>query len=876
MKTNELFGENNMIKILFLIFFLSLLTPIFTMQKLNVEALSNSSNYLDSQKNVIEESCCEPLNGIKTNYYADGTDMPSEKLTRFSETPGVLNGLHPFTNNVTKLFDVNEIAIVPYTHDGQEACYLIDDALATPDPFQPMETLPWTVNSPEYILEAHTGDFNADGHDEIITVDDDGYVKIMEYQTLNGLNIVVQTAYDLNALESGDYANIAVANFNEDPGDEFVISCGERERLHIWDPWNDVTETYYQPGSQGDTPSVGNGFMSVYYDSGLNQPVKITTSDVNGNGIPDIITVGESGHYYAIEYDYIQNDWEELAHWDTNSYPYPFGFGRPDTIIGTGDVDGDIKPDIVTMGLTFQGDYPLDFIYENTVTWSTYTTNGMEELNNETAFGINFVLVSVNMGDIDGDELSETVAVGMKFENPSLMGDYSWETFVFDDKRANFQRIAHFRGNECPWVQPIFIFTDIDSDGADEIIFSSEKEYDGIEESTYIVDYNAETLTFSTLTKLPTKAGFVAAGDFDNDGITCEYLGNHGKRISPSMPLFVLAAPPAYKGINDDGCETSISTEESTSSSHSDQFTVSAGIKFSYGNSFKIFKQGIDYKISVGVSYEFAKTQTTTTTTTHGVKYATGFDDNYVVFHAVEYESYLYTVVTHPDNDSIGSIVSIDVPIQTNIFKAPVKYYNNINATTPIGMETFIHTVGKPGTYPTKQEALLLNPTYISAQPKAVSLGNGSDSIFYTSSIEETVSYEHSVSLEASVEFESEFASGTYGLEFSFGVGYGHGSENTIGSTMAYEATVSDIGDEEHFEKYNYDWGIFLQTIYRPDGSRYKLVHYYTEGEFPPEENDLIGDIGNIISEGPVNTAVIAVVGYGVISVILGIIKRKK
>jgi hypothetical protein len=844
----------------------------------NSEVRGISTIPLRPQNKGVNSYGWESLNEIITDCYADGTSIqrsPDQQYSLSDDTPGVLNGDHPFTNNITKLFDVNEFAVIEYARRGEGNGYMIDDALSSPDPFQPMETQTWGVDSPEYIIGVETGDFNADGHDEIITVDDNGEVRILEYQS----GRVNQTVYDLNMLESDNHANIAVGNFNTDPGDEFVISCGSRNRLHIWDPWDDASGTYYQPGDQGDNPNPGNGFINVFH-ADLDNPQDIATADINGNGVPDIITVGTNCEYNVIEYDYIQSDWEKLGFWkfdlitlgwnDFSGNADPGGEKNWGMAVGIGDVDGDIKKDIAVMHTSKDFSLKLNVIY-----WYTYTTTGMEEIGNETAFG-NLFHPSIGMGDIDSDGLSETIVTGIDLTLP-----YSakWTMFIFDDKRANFKQIDHLQGIECSWVTKHFVFTDIDSDGADEIIFSTHdrNKFDTAitTKHTYVVDYNARTELFSQLAEFNGKKGFLAAGDFDNDGITCKYLGFHGKRVTPSIPLFVLTPPPAYKGINDEGSETSISTEESVATGHSDQFSVSAGITFSYGNEFKVFGQGVEWKISVGASYEFAYTKTKTTTTTYGVQYSTSHDDNYVVFHAVEYESYIYTVLSHPDASSIGSNVSIDVPLQTNIFKAPVAYYNKKNATIPIGAETFTHTIGKPGTYPTKREALYLNPTYISPQPKAVSHGNSSDSIFHTVGTEETVSYEHSVSLEFTVEFGAKIEATKYGLEFSLGIGYGHTSETTVGSAMTYEATVSDISDASFFEKYNYDWGMFIRTISRPDGSRYKLVHYYAEGEFPADD-DIIGEIQDFIAENPLQVSATAVVGVVTLFAILIFIRRRR
>ncbi|MBA7591867.1 hypothetical protein ES708_34036 [subsurface metagenome] len=97
---------------------------------------------------------------------------------------------------------------------------------------------------------------------------------------------------------------------------------------------------------------------------------------------------------------------------------------------------------------------------------------------------------------------------------------------------------------------------------------------------------------------------------------------------------------------------------------------------------------------------------------------------------------------------------------------------------------------------------------------------------------------------------------------------------------MTYEATVSDIQEESVFEEKNYNWGMFIRTVHRLDGSRYKLVHYYIEGDFPPERlGEMIEDVQKFLSENPIETAAIALVGFIGASLIFGVasmIRRRK
>ncbi|MFX1365980.1 MAG: hypothetical protein ACFE9Y_13770, partial [Promethearchaeota archaeon] len=155
--------------------------------------------------------------------------------------------------------------------------------------------------------------------------------------------------------------------------------------------------------------------------------------------------------------------------------------------------------------------------------------------------------------------------------------------------------------------------------------------------------------------------------------------------------------------------------------------------------------------------------------------------------------------------------------------------YNNDNSTNYIGSETYTHTPGKPGTYPTREEVNALEEVVKIIDkievPQGTGMGCGS-TLKYTRENAESVEKEHSMELIFSAGIEA----GGFGLDISVGFGLAWANKVTYGQSMTYEGTVACISDVNDWMAHKYSWGLFIQNIEPDEGFSYQLVHYYTEG----------------------------------------------
>jgi hypothetical protein len=846
---------------------------------------------LNNDNDLIKNSFPKNLGVIQRDYKADGTiierKMGVDRVQ--TDTPGVGSGTHPLGVPQMRFSPIDELAFVcsglstNFIDLNTVDINLIENGIESPTYETMLDTSCSYSEGGGQAMDAASGDVDGDSQDELVIIDEFGRVRIYKYD-LNARKFNPQP-YNLIIKDPDGYCyySISLNQFNADPGLEIAIAFGRTTRIQIWDPVNS-TGGYYLPGEQSSTSGKPGG-IAEFPDADV-CIIDIETGDFNGDGYVEIITLSYTGNLKAFQYKSLSIT--EIADVQLSNgldQGYPITFPQ---VLATGDFNGDNLLDVAVMECGEDGwrDWHCEYYYVVKVFWIGFEFGGTDfvTLDEEDVSTYGIWYPSIGAGDVDGDGLYETVVVG-KHEKPS--GTDSWEVLVFEDlvNKAKGPK-THFVGEaQCPWAAKSISFSDVDFDGADEICFSSIERYGNCVTEKYllgelagrntsIVKIDPETNPWSALVLSPSDLpiGYPIPGDYDGDGVVLEYTGQHYPRITPQMPIFVLAAPPNYFDLNGEGTGTAVSTSESTGEEASDQFSVMAGIRVSFGVEFKLFGMGAKIKSSLEANYQFTQTKTTTNVETIGIRYSSGYKDNQVVYDAVDYESYIYKVIKHPYSNMTGANMSIDIPIGVSIYSTTVSLYNSGNSTNTIGSETYTHTVGKPGTYPSRVDVdaltgvvKILEPTEV---PQGSSIACGT-SLTYTRETAESVEKEHSIQLIWTVGVEL----GGLGLDRSVGYGHAWANKVTYGQSMAYEGTVACIEDENDWLENKYSWGLFVQNIDPENGFSYQLVHYYTEGDFDrgSDLDKIISDVTEFVED---NT-VIVIVGGSVLLVMVVIIIKK-
>ena len=199
-----------------------------------------------------------------------------------------------------------------------------------------------------------------------------------------------------------------------------------------------------------------------------------------------------------------------------------------------------------------------------------------------------------------------------------------------------------------------------------------------------------------------------------------------------------------------------------------------------------------------------------------------------MIFTAIPFDVYYYTVVSSPDPSEVGNTLSINVPRMVQTLSVSRIFYNERNGQNPdIDTQVFGHTIGSVWSYPSAADrtALLANGGLCCSTPApTVGVGSGSTTLgIRMSKGQGTGTYN-----DFSVAVESEFGLG--GVTFGMSAGFHYGFEYTVTNTQStyYEGTVGDIPAVNYTTGISYSFGLFTYPV-ALDGRTFTVVNYWVE-----------------------------------------------
>ncbi len=330
----------------------------------------------------------------------------------------------------------------------------------------------------------------------------------------------------------------------------------------------------------------------------------------------------------------------------------------------------------------------------------------------------------------------------------------------------------------------------------------------------------------------------VGLGDLDGDSMVVRYTGEKWLAMSEPRIVVAMAMPPGWASIPQDNKNNTWVgygqvREESNSESNEIAMSASVTMSMEASDPFGI----VSASASTSLKEELAKTTTVTKTTSTGVKrignWAPDDLDNFVIYTATEYERFQYEIITHEDSDKIGTLLTIDVPVETNTYKKTVTAFNEQNGDyRDIGAETFGHTVGDPSSYPTETERDAILAAYTgwitpaSSEP-LYSIGEtsaGGTEVFISMSEENAEAEARTLGVEVS----AGFSVGGVGVETTVGLSNTSIYEIAIAESTEYVGSVGDIPSSDYMD-YNYGFGMFVYNFERDDGVKYQVINWCVE-----------------------------------------------
>lgn len=214
-----------------------------------------------------------------------------------------------------------------------------------------------------------------------------------------------------------------------------------------------------------------------------------------------------------------EGQWGDILAFDTVTLQQEWTIYNPEhgvTDVAVGDVDGDGTTEVLWgAGATSTGDdhlYVADWKTQQ-IEWQNVHLDGP--------------FIGPETGDLDGDGLSEVVAVTWESES----GYGSGRILVFDGQNGDLRALSDEIVGGLSWTGTRDLrLQDVDQDGRLEILVAADRLYDGVIE---VYDFNPDntfTLIWTNGTQPSSAFGCVSTADIDNDS-ELEVVGGSGGHL---------------------------------------------------------------------------------------------------------------------------------------------------------------------------------------------------------------------------------------------------------------------------------------------------------------------------------------------------------
>lgn len=331
------------------------------------------------------------------------------------------------------------------------------------------------------------------------------------------------------------------------------------------------------------------------------------------------------------------------------------------------------------------------------------------------------------------------------------------------------------------------------------------------------------------------------SGDFDGDSLRVRFTGKKWLELTRPRPMVVLAAPPAKDGISQvtDNSSTSYGTSKSIEKATTEEYSITRKVTLS----FELPIPGLDF-LNVGASASMSQSMSQSNTVsleeTYGSEYATSYPDNVVVFNGVLCMRYEYQVLGGADTGLIGSLMTIDVPLDSRIYKWTTSYYNESlgDRGSPIDEKILPQTAGDPSTFPSVKQRDALMGAAKSASPgstvtwksDAMSVGQGTGANSVSIDLNSTTTTE--TSFTTSTEFGAK-AGAFVSAEYSQGTDETAAYSVTVTRGTEFQGSVGDIEKGSDYADWFFSYGLFVYPATLAKGEKVQVVNYWTEGFGP-------------------------------------------
>ncbi len=616
------------------------------------------------------------------------------------------------------------------------------------------------------------GDLNGDGFEEIVVgFGDTVYViKTWDYKNSNGIDVITKKGYDINRLF------VAVGDLDgRDGKDEIIVT--HRGKVDILMLGHDTLQ-----------PRFGNSWVNRELKNYMHDPllsvtyyldVYVAVADFHGgedprkqlvfHGLGDLRWMGTSYITHvmsAMQINEIEDDFEWLDFWLASSGKDMENFLPTFTVL---DWTGNGKTDEIFVSNKL-------FKYEK-------GANVSDQLHS----GHDIRLISKAEDGVDGIDTLRYAA------DTAIAGD------ITGDGRDNLVLTywePHGTNNEgIPRLQ---VWGMNDYTGAEKIY--------------------SEGAPVVSIDKLGWQK--VSLANTDSDSTIVRYTGEHELLFSDPKIIAVLAAPPYYKGVNENGATTRFGKRETQSESNAFSTGVSVGMSVgvSVRGSFIVDTQsGFSAKVKRTAHFDHSWTGSKSTST-YSI-FGSGSED-LVIFTSVPFDVFYYEIISSDDPDVVpGEIMTISLPRKPELLSVSRDFYNANNGDfLPIDNRVLGHVTGNPWSYPS---AIPSGLEWCLRSDDFIHVGEGYGDITTGVSKTEGIGEGSAAKMEVTAEAEVQLGGVTAGIHGGYRYGFQYEIEN-IEETW-YEGVVPSISQGYAGSGYRF---MLYVSPYSVGGQKFVVVNY--------------------------------------------------
>jgi hypothetical protein len=315
----------------------------------------------------------------------------------------------------------------------------------------------------------------------------------------------------------------------------------------------------------------------------------------------------------------------------------------------------------------------------------------------------------------------------------------------------------------------------------------------------------------------------------DDDSFILLDTGQRELLFSDPHVIAVLASPPYYEGVNEDGdggTSFGYSKSSGTSSSNSVGFSVGVSVGSSFEAPFGL--ASAEFESSLTSSFSWAQSNSVEISESWGWNNTIAQD--LVVFTAIPFDVYYYEVLKSPAGDEAkpGDILTVNVPRKPQPYHTPLPEYNK---GVPEEYQVKVnHTLGSPGTYFTTaqrdQQKSMSSSKGLFSTTTQMTAGSGSGST--TINIEKVSGEDASFSFDLEREIEAKVGVGSIQVGVSAGFSYGYETTSSVSSGTYIEGTVPAIPTASYKPTLDFKWGLMAYPKRDPN-QNYIFVTYWTD-----------------------------------------------